>query len=170
MVSRSIFHFSLLHTWISSHPYVLQNLRYESRLSFKISHLICQGWNMIVNRNHLINQMLFIVQEKKTEFEHISLTCYFIILPWPPPYFWKENADRGKLPSCFTERLKNHLKCLIWILFGTKQFVFNGTSEASSVVKWDFFEWFLTTIFWKEKYRKIAQLFTGTDAHCLQII
>ena len=72
-----------------------------------------------------------------------------------PPIFEKKNADRGKLPSCFTERLKNYVKCLIWILFGTKQFVFNGTSEASSVVKWDFFEWFLTTIFWKEKYRKI---------------
>ena len=101
MVSRSIFHFSLLHTWISSHPYVLQNLRYESRLSFKISHLICQGWNMIVNRNHLINQMLFIVQEKKSEFEHISLTCYFIILPWPPPYFWKEKRRQGKIAKLF---------------------------------------------------------------------
>ena len=106
-------------------------------------------------------------KENLNTFLWLAILLFYLGLP---PIFEKKNADRGKLPSCFTERLKNHLKYLIWILFGTKQFVFNGTSEASSVVKWDFFEWFSTTIFWKEKYRKIAQLFTGTDAHCLQII
>ena len=99
MVSRSIFHFSLLHTWISSHPYVLQNLRYESRLSFKISHLICQGWNMIVNRNHLINQMLFIVQEKKIWTHFFDLLFYYFALA--SPYFWKEKCRQGKIAKLF---------------------------------------------------------------------
>ena len=99
MVSRSIFHFSLLHTWISSHPYVLRNLRYESRLSFKISHLICQGWNMIVNRNHLINQMLFIVQEKKIWTHFFDLLFYYFTLA--SPLFLKRKCRQGKIAKLF---------------------------------------------------------------------
>ena len=96
MVSRSIFHFSLLHTWISSHPYVLQNLRYESRLSFKISHLICQGWNMIVNRNHLINQMLFIVQEKENWFWTHFFDLLFYYFTLASPLFLKRKMQTGE--------------------------------------------------------------------------
>ena len=75
---------------------------------------------MIVNRNHLINQMLFVVvQEKKTEFEHFFdflLLCR-LLLPWPPLFLKTKNAsaDRRKLPSCLhsvSKSLKmSHLNC-----------------------------------------------------------
>ena len=76
---------------------------------------------MIVNRNHLINQMLFVVQEKKTEFEHFFdflLLCR-LLLPWPPLFLKTKNAsaDRRKLPSCLhsvSKSLKmSHLNCCL---------------------------------------------------------
>ena len=70
---------------------------------------------MIVNRNHLINQMLFVVQEKKTEFEHFFdflLLCR-LLLPWPPLFLKTKNAiDRRNCQVVYTA-FQNHLKCLI---------------------------------------------------------